>query len=163
MATDIMRDAASLSWTGYQDSYDVQWREAPILFMDGFEDGLGNWTLRDCYSSQFGKTGISTSSRYNHTGKQSFYFCGDPNHVLMDQKLISPELNDIPEGAKLSFWYCGSGQFWVGYSTATNSSEDFEWDQRPNENTEMIFEVNWGKYEFTLPADVKYIAIMFLY
>ena len=163
MATDIMRDAASLSWTGYQDSYDVQWREAPILFMDGFEDGLGNWTLRDCYSSQFGKTGISTSSRYNHTGKQSFYFCGDPNHVLMDQKLISPELNDIPEGAKLSFWYCGSGQFYVGYSTATNSSEDFTWERGPYENTEMIFEVNWGKYEFTLPADVKYIGISFHY
>ncbi|MBO4642436.1 MAG: fibronectin type III domain-containing protein [Bacteroidaceae bacterium] len=159
LATDIMRDEATLSWTGYQDSYNVQWREVPILFMDGFEDGLDNWTLRDCYRG----TGISTSSFYNHTGKQSFYFHGDQNQVMMDQKLISPELNDIPEGAKLSFWYCGSGKFYVGYSTATNSSEDFKWEKGPYENTEMSFEVNWGKYEFTLPADVKYIGISFRY
>ena len=47
-ATDVTADAATLSWTGYQDSYNVQYREAAKytpIWEDDFENGLDQWTI----------------------------------------------------------------------------------------------------------------------
>ena len=47
-ANDVTADAATLSWTGYQDSYNVQYREAAKytpIWEDDFENGLDQWTI----------------------------------------------------------------------------------------------------------------------
>ena len=151
MATDIMRDEATLSWTGYQDSYDVRWRTVPILFMDGFEDGLGNWFLSDCHSY------TSISNVDGHSGEKRFYFYGDSNYP--NQILLSRELEDIPKGAKLTFWYFAGSYytqyFKVGYSTASNLTDDFIWSE------EIPAPKTWTQYEQTLPAGTKFVSIQY--
>ncbi len=48
-ATDITYNAATLNWVGYQDSYNVQYREATkyvTVWEDGFENGISDeWTI----------------------------------------------------------------------------------------------------------------------
>ena len=152
MATDIMRDEATLSWTGYQDSYDVRWREAPILFTDGFEHDLGNWSLSDCHSY----SGISKSN--GHSGEKHFSFYGSSNNP--HQYLLSPKLEDIPEGAKLTFWYYAGSiyllKFKVGYSTGSNLTDDFIWSE------EISAKNTWTQYEQTLPEGTKFVSIQYL-
>ena len=48
VVTDTTENSATLAWTGYQESYNVRYREAattPATFFDSFEEGLGNWTI----------------------------------------------------------------------------------------------------------------------
>ena len=47
-ATDITYNAATLNWVGYQDSYNLRYREAvkyDAVWEDDFENGLDQWTL----------------------------------------------------------------------------------------------------------------------
>ena len=47
-ADDITSTTATLSWTGYQDSYNVQYRKAAkynTIWEDDFENGLDQWTI----------------------------------------------------------------------------------------------------------------------
>ena len=47
-ATDITYNAATLNWVGYQDSYNLRYREAAkyvAVWEDDFENGLDQWTL----------------------------------------------------------------------------------------------------------------------
>ena len=47
-ATDVTDVAATLSWTGYQDSYNVRYRSLGTpLFEDYFTNGMDNWTTID--------------------------------------------------------------------------------------------------------------------
>ena len=47
-ATEVNLTSATLEWTGYQTSYNVQYRTAATyvpVFEDDFENGLSNWTI----------------------------------------------------------------------------------------------------------------------
>lgn len=51
-STDILSDGATLSWTNYQESYNIRYRtaayEANTLYFEGFENGLpADWTTID--------------------------------------------------------------------------------------------------------------------
>ena len=48
LAAEPMHESATLSWTGFSDSYNVQYRipaSAEKLFFDDFENGLDQWTI----------------------------------------------------------------------------------------------------------------------
>jgi hypothetical protein len=47
-ATDVKASSATLKWTGYQDSFEVQYRTATryvTVWEDDFENGLDQWTI----------------------------------------------------------------------------------------------------------------------
>ena len=62
-ATNLTQVTADLSWTGYSDSYNIQYRTATAIgtpiFTEDFSAGIGEWTMVDCHSS----TGISKPFR----------------------------------------------------------------------------------------------------
>jgi len=63
-AEDITYNAATLNWVGYQDSYNVQYREATkyvTVWEDDFENGLDNWTI------VYGENATAPSGGYWYT------------------------------------------------------------------------------------------------
>jgi len=148
---------ASMSWVGYGDSYDVEYRSSAFTteyFHEDFETNIDSWKLVNCDKS----TKLSTDGAANHTGKGgfSFHYSKTP-----PQDLISPELKDIPEGAKLKF-YCRvfkkvNETFAVGYSSTTNDITAFTFD-----NEIKIGRTDWVCYDSPIPAGTKYICIRYL-
>ena len=48
LSAELVSDGATLTWIGYGDSYNVQYRTAAkeeVLFFDGFESGMDRWTI----------------------------------------------------------------------------------------------------------------------
>ena len=122
----------------------------PLPYTDGFENGIGCWTLANCVNN----TGVS--STYGAcTGSKSFdfFFTANP-----PQYLISPEF-DSATGVTVSFQYKKysadyTEKFQVGYSTTTTDPGAFTWS---SETT--VGSTDWKPYAATFPAGTKYIAI----
>ena len=153
-ASEIAAHSAKIAWNvGTNDSYNVRYRTAAldnVLLEQGFEDGMGSWTMSNAHSS----TGISSSAA--HTGAKgfSFYFTSNP-----PQYLISPEIAGIDADATLEFYYKNGSATWaetfqVGYSTTTNAISAFTFgDEITASDNE------WHKYSGIVPAGTKYITI----
>ena len=109
-ATDITDYSAIFNWEGYQDSYNVRYREAAhienAVFSENFENGMSQWTLIDADGDGYNwrlATEVMTPG-YGHNGSNDFvlsqsYF---PNTVLYpDNYLVSPQLQ---LGGTLAFY-----------------------------------------------------------
>ena len=86
----------------------MNYREAAgtnVMFEEGFENGIGNWTIRDGVTS----TGIATSGAHSGDAAFEFYYGYD------NQYLISPELSNSVTGIDVSFYYNAKGEL-----TSTN-------------------------------------------
>ena len=120
------------------------------VITQGFEDGLGDWTMVDCHAS----TGVSTSASAIHTGSNGFAFHWT---TTPPQYLISPLLNG-ESGVDLSFFYEQNSTYYdetfqVGYSTTSNSASAFTF------GPEITATNSWAEYTNSFPAGTKYIAI----
>ncbi len=147
--------SATISWTASSDSYEVKYRTAAYsekIFFEDFENGIGDWTTSNLEDGGGVLNGAGIGDGFGF----AFIYTSNP-----PQYLISPELNGIVAGNKLSFSYCNYDSnyresFKVGYSTTGNDVEnDFTW----SDETTVGADTNWHLYELTLPAGVKYIAI----
>ena len=147
---------ADLSWTGspYTESFTVQYRTLPF-FSEGFENGIGDWTLTDCHEYS-----CVTSSLGGHLSQQLFRFYFDSNQSgQQPQYLISPELTGLVQGMKLEFYYRrivegeGTDAFQVGFSTTDNQPESFTFDDEID-----VFDYSWHLYSKRIPAGTKYIC-----
>ena len=147
---------ADLSWTGspYTESFTVQYRTLPF-FSEGFENGIGDWTLTDCHEYS-----CVTSSLGGHLSRQLFRFYFDSNQSgQQPQYLISPELTGLVQGMKLEFYYRrivegeGTDAFQVGFSTTDNQPESFTFDDEID-----VFDYSWHLYSKRIPAGTKYIC-----
>ena len=94
---------------------------ADQVIEQGFEDGLGDWTMNHCHSSSG-----PTSSYGGNTGSYAFRFYYTTNYP---QYLISPELDDN-DGVNFTFYAARYSSnypetFKVGYSSTTNEPTEF--------------------------------------
>ncbi len=130
---DITANSVSVSWTGDQETYNIQYRipgEEVVSFFDDFEDGLGNWTIIDAdgdgyvwsESSDFeahGGVGVAYSASYiNNLGA-----------LTPDNWLVTPQ---VQLGGTVKFWAKGQDpsyaaeHFAVYVSTTGNNIANFE-------------------------------------
>ena len=137
------------------DSYTVNYRTAPktvdAIFSEGFEDGLGDWTLRDCDSI----TGIFSYDA--HSGSVGFRFYH--RNTNPPQYLISPQLSGITEGMRLEFYYKNATSYYpeifqVGFSTTTNETSAFDFGDEMTAS-----DAQWHLYNGSIPAGTKYICL----
>jgi hypothetical protein len=154
--TDLVATAANtsatLTWTGYSDSYTVQYRTAggyDSEIFQGFEDGMGEWTTNNCHNN----TGVTTNY-----GDAMFRFYYTANYP---QYLISPLLNG-DNGGTMSFQYARYSNsyteyFKVGYSTTTDDPEEFTWDEEVSVTNS--YSTEFLEYTYTIPAGTKYVSI----
>ena len=122
-----------------------------VILEEGFEDGLGDWTLVDCNSY----TGVSSSTSAVHTGDYGFAFHWS---TTPPQYLISPMLNGTSNGVNVSFFYQQNSTYYeetfqVGYSTTTNDISAFTF------GAEITAENEWVEYTNSFPAGTKYVAV----
>lgn len=145
---------ASLSWKGYGESYDVQYRTSAnrIIFYDGFETGLDAWDRVNCEDN----TNINGNAAARHSGNVGFAFRYTTNPP---QYLVSKEISDIKDGSKLLFYYKNyhtgyKESFQVGYSSTTNAVDAFVFG-----DTISIQNNNWTVFNEDVPNGTKYICI----
>ena len=121
---------ATISWTGYSDSYNVKYREV-IGFKESFEDGLGEWTtIRNGQGNSNTDWQIVKASNYvmnqvplqAHTGDyvmmtRSYY---SPYSYSVDNWLISPQ---VTLDGTLSFWVMDDGSYHEGYEVCVSTTD----------------------------------------
>lgn len=126
----------------------------PIPFMEGFDDAssLTCWQMVNPVSM----TGYNSSNGRTSNGCFLFYYTTNPPEYL-----ISPELTDTENGLKLEFYYkryssSYEESFKVGYSTTSDSTSAFVWDEEVTDANE-----SYQLYSTIMPAGVKYVAIQY--
>ena len=131
----------------------VQQNRADQVIEQGFEDGLGDWTLNHCHAS----SGVS-SGYTAHSGSNVFRFYYTTSYP---QYLISPEFEENG-GGNITFYvarYSGNypETYKVGYSFTTNDPSEFTWNDEVTCTT--IYSTGYDEVSYDLPAGVKYVAI----
>ena len=124
-------------------------RDQQTLIEQGFEDGIGDWTMYNCSSY----SGITTSNP--NTGSYCFDFYYTANYP---QYLISPELVDN-NGGTMTFYakeYSTSypESYKLGYSTTTNDVSAFTFGAEITDLTLL-----YAEKTFDFPAGTKYVCI----
>jgi hypothetical protein len=150
--SNVTATTADLSWTAMitTDSYTMKYRPFGIVFTEGFENGLDDWTLNNCDAN----TGIIYGNDA-HSGGTMFGF---HNNTNPPQYLISPKLSGVTEGMRLEFYYNNWSSNWpetfqVGFSTTDNATESFTFGDEIT-----VTDVEWHLYSETIPAGTKYIS-----
>lgn len=148
--TRVLPKSAVLNWTRVQDSYNVRYRIADEVLLEDFENStLGEgWTTYQLY-------------KYSGIDNGKFYFECDLWNATPPQSLISPELTS--DGTCLlrfnysvsDFYY--TMRFRVGFSSLSNSMDDFVWEEEIQTNAE-----SWKEYSITIPEGTKFFAIQYL-
>ena len=124
-------------------------RDMVTVLEQGFEDGMGDWTMYNCASG----TGIDSEDA--HTGANSFRFRWTTNYP---QYLISPELDDN-NGGTMSFYARAESDnypesYKIGYSTTTNDVSAFTFG-----NEVIIDNLLFSFQSADFPAGTKYVCI----
>ena len=156
-ATDVTPTSATLKWTGYQDSYNVQYRTAKVKedryfynFNDGYDAAHNegwNWDGNIIY-------GISDPI-YGFSGSENYFL--QMGWASTDEAtIVSPELPEYESGLCVEFYYFGystANTFQVGYSSTTNDLEAFTWSDPIDVPLQ-----EYTLFDDELPAGTKYVA-----
>ncbi len=122
-------------------------RDTQTLIEEGWEDGIGDWTMNNCESG----TGVYTGAANN--GSNCFRFKWTTN---TPQYLISPELTDN-NGGTMSFYcraYTYTESYRIGYSTTTDDISAFTFGDEVTVTSQL-----YAEHTATFPAGTKYVAI----
>ena len=122
-------------------------RDEQTLIEEGWEDGIGDWTMNNCESG----TGVYTGAANN--GSNCFRFKWTTN---TPQYLISPELTDN-NGGTMSFYcraYTYTESYRIGYSTTTDDISAFTFGDEVTVTSQL-----YAEHTATFPAGTKYVAI----
>ena len=145
---------ATLTWIGYQESFNVRYRTAEISyeFWDDFSDGFVNWTGDNLSSDNY-------VDQVTSSGIMGYIMFWDDD--LGAQTMISNELEPTPSGTSLSFYTATGGvsTYKVGYSSTDNNLDSFTWSEVftcPDDNYFHEFS------DENVPEGTKYIAIQFV-
>ena len=150
---DLAADGATITWNGFGDSYNVQYRTAAnfdVLFFDDFENGLDQWTsVRNgagtVYTDwrAFDATNFSNAS--NHSGNYGAMSRSWNNNTAysVDNWLITPQ---VTLDGTLRFWVLDDGSYHEHYdvyvSTTGNDLADFTLLYSPGEASATWTEVS---------------------
>lgn len=95
-----------------------------------------------------------------HSGQKYFAsissYDGPVNDWLISDELVSHPGGTLSFYAKSSFDYNGADEFKIAYSMTGDAPENFEF---LNGGATTSTSTNWVKYEFTIPAGAKHLAI----
>ena len=148
---------ATISWTGFGDSYQLAYRtaEQKSIISQGFENGYDGWTLQECVSG----TGGNGNAAARHSGYAGFAF--NSNHSSTPQYLISSKMAHVTEGTELSFYYKNyntgyTETFKVGYSATTNDIDAFTFGEEISINNNK-----WTEFKEAVPEGTRYICIQY--
>lgn len=127
---------------------------ATLPLEEGFDAGIGCWTVVNLSSSNASKVGISEVN-----GNNVFQFSSYSSSPSYDEYLITPQF----DGSKVidfEFKYANYNTkpetFKVGYSTTTKDIDAFTWGEEVvNEST------SWQTWSGSFPEGTKYIAIYY--
>lgn len=152
------KDGATITWTGFSDSYQFFYRMADCRtsMSQNFENGYKGWKRHDCIDGSQGKSGSVVSK----DGNAGFAFLS--NQVHHPQYLISPKMAKTTNGTQLSFYYKNyhpghPESFMVGYSSTTDDIDAFTFS---NEVT-GIKDNQWTQYKEDIPEGTKYVCIKY--
>lgn len=129
-ARNVTSSSATISWTGSADSYNLRYRtaEETVVFSDGFESGLGQWTI----IRNDGGSNNTDWRQFNPNNFDTPFSAYDGDYVAMsrswssgaysvDNWLISPQ---VALGGIMRFWARDDGSYHEHYdvyvSTTTN-------------------------------------------
>ncbi len=146
-SSNVSATSAILNWTGYQDSYNVQYRTAggrETLLYEGFDDE----TL---------PSGWTTSGLASNSGLLEGFFAFVRNGTT-PQYLITPELSITESGCYVYFYhvgYNGTATIQIGTSSTTNSTSAFTWStsQTVAQGSSLV------AYYEEIPSGTKYVAL----
>ena len=148
---------ATISWTGFGDSYQLAYRtaEQKSIISQGFENGYDGWTLQECVSG----TGGNGNAAARHSGYAGFAF--NSNHSSTPQYLVSPKMVHVAEGTELLFYYKNyntgyTETFKVGYSATTDDIDAFTFGEEIS-----IKNNNWTEFQEAVPEGTRYICIQY--
>jgi hypothetical protein len=148
---------ATISWTGFGDSYQLAYRtaEQKSIISQGFENGYDGWTLQECVSG----TGGNGNAAARHSGYAGFAF--NSNHSSTPQYLVSPKMANIADGTELSFYYKNyntgyTETFKVGYSATTDDIDAFTFGEEIS-----IKNNKWMEFQEAVPEGTRYICIQY--
>lgn len=152
------KDGATISWTGFSDSYQFVYRKSDYStsLSQNFENGYKGWKRHECIDGSQGKSGSVVSK----DGNAGFAFLS--NQVHHPQYLISPKMAKTTNGTQLSFYYKNYDtgypeSFMVGYSSTTDDIDAFTFG---NEVT-GIKDNQWTQYKEDIPEGTKYVCIKY--
>ena len=153
-ADEITATTATLSWTGYQDSYNVQYRTAEVINNNYFTN----------FNSDDDRDGWSWEGYTIYGFNDPIYgYSGDDNYFLQmgwdttdEATIVSPELPEYESGSFVEFYYFGyniANTFQVGYSSTDNDLDSFEWSDPINAPL-----AEYTLFNEVLPDGIKYVA-----
>ncbi len=152
-ASNVGASSADLSWTGYQDSYNLQYRTAGgrnLYLYTGFESGLpDDWTEINAGAN----TGV-----YSGAPNSGTYMYGFMRNGTNIQYLITPEIGEFEAGSVVAFYhmaYNADATIYVGYSSTTNATSAFTWGSAQTVTASTAYDL----FTEEIPARTKYIAI----
>ena len=151
-ADNITYTTAELNWNSLtdMDGYTVRYKATQyIVLSEDFENGLGDWTLRDCYYN----TGVNYY--HPHSGQNAFRFYYSTTHP---QYLISPKLSGVVGGMRLKFYYSSyfndnPEYFQIGFSSTDNATDSFTFGEEI-----IATDLLWFLYDKPIPAGTQYIC-----
>ena len=152
VAGNITPSAATLSWAGFHNTYNVQYRTAEsreIYYFNDFNDEQTEGWTRDYFIYGF------TDPIYNVAGDYN-YFLEMGWNSTEEETIISCELPAYEAGAHVEFYYFGyntANTFQVGFSTTTNDADAFTWSD-PIDAPLSTYTL----YNEELAVGVKYVA-----
>jgi len=103
--SDITTTAATISWNGNGDSYNVRYTK--LFLTEGFEGGSmpAGWTKEGTGLFSIG-TGDNETDRGSHSGNKNARFPSSSSNIGNQTYLITPSMDLSGETSlKLSFWY----------------------------------------------------------
>lgn len=152
-ANNVTVSSATLSWEGFHDSYNLQYRtpasRETYYFNDFNDEQSEGWTWSEFWIYGF------ADPIYNISGSENYFMQMGWNSTA-EETIISCELPAYERGAYVEFYYFGyqvANTFQVGYSTTTNDAEAFTWGDPIDAPL-----ATYTRYQETLADGVKYVA-----
>ena len=169
LATTYVGDrTATLSWTGYSDSYHVEYRKpepASVLLSEDFEyasDFEARWNVVNNSVNYSETNNGKIERRYResrHGGDYSFCFSSCSYGDSFEEYIISKDaLTGVTNETVMEFYYSWTdyGDYiQVGYSSTTNDITSFTFGEPFSSSG------GWGQFHEAVPVGTKYVAIKY--
>ena len=156
LTAEATATGATLNWTGYQESYNIQYRTAGFdgYYVNETWDGeIGDWSVYNFASGG----GINSTAGVDETACFVFHWTTET-----PQYLISPDLRAGVGGKTLTFSYKAysanyAESFKVGFANGEETSfEELTWEA---EVTTETGDTDWHEYQVVVPEGTEYFVI----